>query len=258
MDDHPQSEARARAAETEIPAFDESGAGPRSLSVAERVRERILTGEIAPGERLNEVHLARELGVSRTPIRAALHALAAEGLLDYVHNRGFSVREVPLSAMLDAYEIRASLEGLACRFAAERGLTPEQRATIEAALARGDEILERPQLTDRDLAEYRTVNVDFHDTILAAAQNRMLVEAVRLTLNMPGATYRHIVSFTHRDVRRRHDDHHRIFELIEAREGWRAEILMREHVSGIRGSLLQRRRREAQGNPVDPSAPLSD
>src|SRR6202021_4008789 len=101
-------------------------AGNRALSVMDMVREAILAGSVPAGERLNEVQLSRTLSVSRTPVRAALQALAGEGLLDYAPNRGFSVREFPLDAIVDAYDIRASLEGLAARFAAERGLTPEE------------------------------------------------------------------------------------------------------------------------------------
>jgi GntR family transcriptional regulator, vanillate catabolism transcriptional regulator len=207
---------------------------PRSISAAERVREAILTGQFQAGERINEVHLSRALGVSRTPTRAALHSLAAEGLVDYAHNKGFTVREFPLQAVLDAYQIRASLEGLACRFAAERGLSADHRAAMEQALHDGDMILHHHKvLAEEHLADYRTMNVMFHDAILAAAQNRMLSEAVRLTLNMPGSSHRHIVSFKHDDVRRRHDDHHRIYHLISSGEGWRAEMLMREHVVGL-------------------------
>lgn len=211
---------------------------PRSISTAGRLRDAILSGELKPGERLNEVHLARGLGVSRTPTRAALHALAAEGLVDYAHHRGFTVREFAAQAVLDAYQIRASLEGLACRFAAERGLGDDQRAAMRQALRDGDAILQHTALTDHDLAAYRAMNVMFHDAILLAAQNRMLTEAVRLTLNMPGSTHRHIVSFNHDDVRRRHDDHHRLYRLIDAGEGWRAELLMREHVIGLAETRL--------------------
>jgi GntR family transcriptional regulator of vanillate catabolism len=218
----------------EIDAADDAGrSAPRSISAADRVRESILTGQFAPGERINEVHLSRALGVSRTPTRAALHALAAEGLVDYAHNRGFTVREFPMQAVLDAYQIRASLEGLACRLASERGLADEQRDAMEQALRDGDAILQHDILTEDDLVAYRAMNVMFHDAIFAAAQSRMLMEAVRLTLNMPGSTHRHIVSFKHDDVRRRHDDHHRLYQLIDAGEGWRAEVLMREHVIGL-------------------------
>ncbi|MDB5650250.1 MAG: hypothetical protein JWL62_1770 [Hyphomicrobiales bacterium] len=216
--------------------FEADRGEARSISSADRMREAILSGEFAPGERLNEVHLSRALGVSRTPTRAALHALAAEGLVDYERNRGFTVRAFPMQAVLDAYEIRASLEGLACRFAAERGLDAEHREIMEQALRDGDAILAHATLDEADLIAYRAMNVAFHDAILAAGRNRMLAEAVRMTLNMPGSTHRHIVSFTHRDVRRRHDDHHRLYELIDAGHGWRAELLMREHVIGLAGA----------------------
>ena len=207
----------------------------RGISVIERVRDSILSSEFAPGARINEVHLARALGVSRTPVRTALHALAAEGLLDYAQNRGFSVRELPIQALRDAYEIRAALEGLACRFAAERGLDDAQRQAMQQALHDGDAIIGKPELGDADLAAYRAMNVMFHDAILAASQNRMLAEAVRRTLNMPGATNRHIVAFSLHHIRRRHDDHHRLYDLILAGQGWRAEQLMREHVLSLAG-----------------------
>lgn len=234
MSEHEPLRTLPAGASLEPDRIEEAERGaPRSISAAERVREAILTGEFKAGERINEVHLSRALGVSRTPIRAALHALAAEGLVDYAHNRGFTVREFPLQAVLDAYQIRASLEGLACRFAAERGVDGEQRAAMEQALRDGDAILENSVLSERELVAYRGMNVMFHDAILAAAQNRMLSEAVRLTLNMPGSTHRRIVSFHRDDVRRRHDDHHRLYQLITAGEGWRAELLMREHVIGL-------------------------
>src|ERR1700759_1624817 len=120
-----------------------AGAGNRSLSVMERLREAILGGLVGAGERLDEVQLSKTLSVSRTPVRAALQALAGEGLLDYAPNRGFTVREFPLPAIIDAYEIRAALEGVAVRFAAERGLGAPEKETIEKALAAGDKLLER-------------------------------------------------------------------------------------------------------------------
>ena len=212
---------------------------PRLCSrVAERVRNDILSGAIAAGVRLNEVHLSRALCVSRTPVRAALHALAAEGLLDYERNRGFRVRSYSPDAVADAYEIRASLEGLACRFAAERGLTADDRGAIEDALARGDAVVEAFEGGAAQEARYREANVAFHEAVLGASRNRMLIDMIRLTFARPGAPHRAIVAFSHREVRRRHDDHHRIYEAIRAGDGWRAELLMREHVTSVKSSRL--------------------
>lgn len=211
----------------------------RSLSVTDQIRDAILDGTVSAGERINEVRFSKTLEVSRTPVRAALQALAGEGLLDYAPNRGFTVREFPLSAIVDAYEIRASLEGVAARFAAERGLSAEERAIIEESLVAGDKLLARGEFAEGDLTIYRGINGDFHDTLLGAARNRMLAEMIRICHHVPMSSSRNIVAFEHRDVRRRHDDHHRIYDAIMAREPWRAEVLMREHVSGVKSSLVK-------------------
>jgi GntR family transcriptional regulator, vanillate catabolism transcriptional regulator len=216
-----------------------SRAGNRALSVMDQIRESILGGLVVTGERLNEVRLSRTLAVSRTPVRAALQALAGEGLLDYAPNRGFTVRTFPLDAVVDAYDIRASLEGVVARFAAERGLSPEEQAVIERSLDAGDKLLERGSFEAGDLTTYRGINGDFHDTLLAAARNRMLGEMIRICHHVPMSSSRNIVAFEPRDVRRRHDDHHRIYEAIMAREPWRAEMLMREHVSSVKTSLIK-------------------
>jgi len=213
--------------------------GTRSLSVMEQIRNAILDGTVSAGERINEVRFSKLLDVSRTPVRAALQALAGEGLLDYAPNRGFIVREFPLSAIVDAYEIRSLLEGLAVRFAAERGLGDDERAVIERSLEAGDRLLSRGTFAEGDLMIYRDINSDFHDTLLGAARNRMLAEMIRICHHVPLSSSRNIVAFEHRDVRRRHDDHHRIYEAIRAREPWRAENLMREHVAGVRTSLVR-------------------
>ncbi len=212
--------------------------GRSALSVTERLREAILSGEIATGVRLNEVRLSQAMEVSRTPVRAALQALAGEGLLDYVPNRGYLVRVFPLSEIVDAYDIRAQLEGLATRFAAERGLSGEDCRVIEQSLRDGDALLERGVFEPGDLSRYRIINGNFHDTILGAARNRMLGEMIRICHHVPVSSNRNIVAFEHRYVRRRHDDHHRIYEAILSREPHRAEPLMREHVASVKSSLI--------------------
>ena len=213
--------------------------GRRSLSVTDRLREEVLGGRIASGARLNEVRLSQLLEVSRTPVRAALQMLAGEGLLDYVPNRGYQVRAFPLSVAVDAYEIRGQLEGLATRFAAERGLNNDDRAVIEQSLREGDALVEKDAFESGDMSLYRIINGNFHDTILRAAKNRMLIEMIRTCYQVPASSTRNIIGFEIRDMRRRHDDHHRIYEAILAGESWRAEMLMREHVVNVKSALLR-------------------
>ena len=212
--------------------------GSRSLSVIDRLREEILGGAIASGERLNEVRLSQLLGVSRTPVRAALQVLAGEGLLDYVPNRGYVVRVFSGSEALDAYDIRGQLEGLATRFAAERGLSAEDRDAIEQSLRDGDALVEKAAFEPGDMSLYRIINGTFHDTVIGAAKNRMLSEMIRTCYQMPASSSRNIVGFEIRNMRRRHDDHHRIYETILAGESWRAELLMREHVASVKSALV--------------------
>lgn len=211
----------------------------RSLSVTDRIRSAILSGEFAPGERLREVQLSETLGVSRTPIRSALQALASEGLLDYAPNRGYAVRSFQTAEVVDAYEIRAMMEALAARFAAERGLTDAERRVIEGALADGDHLLSNGSLKDEDRVTYGAINFAFHDAIHSAARCRMLGEMIRLCQSVAPSSHRNIVAFEFDDVRRRHDDHHRIYDAILARDSYRAEILMREHVASVRSSLMR-------------------
>ncbi|MFA6264176.1 MAG: GntR family transcriptional regulator [Pseudolabrys sp.] len=229
--------------------------GRSALSVTDRLREAILGGEIGTGVRLNEVRLSQTMEVSRTPVRAALQALAGEGLLDYVPNRGFLVRTFPLSEIVDAYDIRAQLEGLATRFAAERGLSVQDRDVIEQALSDGDALLDKGVFETGDMSRYRIINGNFHDTILGAAKNRMLGEMIRICHHVPVSSNRNIVAFEHRNVRRRHDDHHRIYEAILSREPHRAEALMREHVAGIKSLLVNTLKRQTVGDDGNRALP---
>jgi GntR family transcriptional regulator of vanillate catabolism len=217
----------------------------RSESVLEAVRALILQGEFQPGERLHEVKLTARLNVSRTPVRAALQRLASEGLLDYTPNRGYTLRQFRVSEIVNAYEIRAVLEGLAARLSAERGFDAGQHAAIAKALADGDELLRHGELRDDARAHYGRINATIHETIHAAADCRLLADMVYLCQQVPVSSPRNIVAFEVRDVRRRHDDHHRIVEAILSRDPWRAEMLMRDHVASVKASLVRSLRAEA-------------
>ncbi len=211
----------------------------RSESVVEAMRAAILAGEFEPGERLHEIKLTVLLGVSRTPVRAALQKLASEGLLDHTPNRGYTLRKISVGEVINAYEIRAVLEGLAARLSAERGLGSGELVILQQALHDGDDLLGNGQVTDRHRVEYSRINASFHETIHLAAGSRLLDDTIYLCQQVPVSSPRNVVAFEERDVRRRHDDHHRIFEAIIGREPWRAEMLMRDHVASVKSSLVR-------------------
>ncbi len=202
----------------------------RSQSVTDQLRELVLQGTFNPGERLYEIPLAERMGVSRTPVRDALNTLKIEGLLDYETQRGYGVREFGTHDIVAAYEARAALEGLACRLAAEKGLTKDDLAILERCASDGDSLLSSGKLLPENLNLYRQMNVDFHETILRASGARILADLVRQTHNIPFASNRIMVWDDYQIIHRSHDDHHRIFEAIARQQAKRAEALMQEHV----------------------------
>ena len=222
---------------------------PVSSVVTERLRAAVLAGEFAPGERLYEVDLSERLGVSRTPVRTALQALASDGLLVHVPHRGYCVRAFDLSETMQAYEIRAVLEGLAARRAAQRGLSAEECRAVERALNEGDQLLSRGYLIPEDRIAYSAINFTIHNAIYDAGHSRMLGEMLRLSQQVAPSSYRNVIAFEYNDVRRRHDDHRRIFEAILCRDGARAEMLMRDHVESVRLALIR-----ASTEPTDAPA----
>ena len=213
------------------------GQGPRlvrSLSIADELRTAILAGEFRPGERLQEQRLGARLRVSRTPIRLALQALAGDGLLEYAPNRGYSVRVFSSAEILDAFEIRAALEGLAARFTAEHGLHADEQLRIEQVLHDGDALLSGGELPDDSRPAYLKMNSAFHEALHRASRSRMIGEMLRISQQVPMSSHHHVVAFEYQKVRRRHDDHHRIFEAILAGAAEQAERLMRDHVANVR------------------------
>jgi GntR family transcriptional regulator of vanillate catabolism len=210
-----------------------------SQDVTETLRNWILHGQIQPGERLEEIPLAERLGVSRTPVRAALSTLASEGLINHQPKRGYLVRGFDVDEIAAAYDVRAVLEGLACRNAATRGLTDAQSRGLLEALAEGDRILARGELRPEDHAPYQQMNVTIHDTLLHAAGNPWVTRFAEQAQNIPFASDRIILWDDHPIILRSHGDHHRIIEAIIARDCVRAEQLMREHVY-YAGLILRR------------------
>lgn len=223
----------------------ELDAPTRSVSITEQLRCGILAGDFQPGERIYEVNLSEKLKVSRTPIRAALQSLAGEGLLRHIPNRGYYVQEFSVDEIVQAYEIRATLEGLCAKRAAQLGLNAEDRDIIERALREGDELLQKEELSADDRSIYGEINAAFHSAIHRAGQSRMLRDMLRVSQQVAPSSHRNVIAFELRDVRRRHDDHHRIYESILYRDGGRAELLMRDHVETVKVSLIRSFSREA-------------
>ncbi len=192
--------------------------------IASQTREAILSGRFALGQRLIEADLARDLGVSRGPLREALRRLSAEGLVDLVPNRGAVVRRLTRKEVADRYQIRESLEGLAARLAAGRLDEDGNRARLAAAW--------RPYEADappRSIDQARQDNYVLHQAIAEMSGNPQLAEMSRqLWLPTVMVALRAAVDAEH--WRQSATEHARVVEAIRARRPAEAERAMRRHL----------------------------
>lgn len=136
------------------------------------LRQAILKGKLEPGERLMEVHLANELGVSRTPIREAIRKLELEGLVVMVPRRGAEVAQITIKNLNDVLEVRRDLDALSARLACER-ITPEAKDELKKAC---DEFARSTKSSD--ITIIATADVNFHDIILRATGNISLKQVI--------------------------------------------------------------------------------
>ncbi len=207
------------------------------------LREMLLEGHFQPGERIREVPLAAELGVSRIPLRLVLERLAHEGLLVVRPTRGFVVQRFSTADIYEAIELRGLLEGMAARLAAERLEDPGEAAKLQALNKELVLLVRRRKLTLECLEQYMDLNAKFHAEILRLSQCRMLDRAMEHVCSLPFASPSAF-------VRRQYiapeswelfhiaiDQHRGIVDAIVNREVARAETLSREHARVARRNL---------------------
>jgi DNA-binding GntR family transcriptional regulator len=219
---------------------------PGPSSVFERLRRLILEGEYGPRERLIEEQLAERLGVSRTPIRQALTMLEAEGLVEIVPNKGAMVCSFSVEEVWDTYDLRAVLEGHAARRAA--GRINEREMFRLRELAEEMEDLTRRRFEDRE-EEIRllvALNNEFHGTIVTASKNKRLERMIRRTIELP-LVFKAFFWYTPQERLVSNHYHRQILGALEAGDGERAEIVMREHVYEGRDFVIQALEEDRKG-----------
>jgi GntR family transcriptional regulator of vanillate catabolism len=180
-----------------------------------QLREMILRGALPGGQRVAEIPIAEQLGVSRTPVREALTDIE------------------------DAIDIRGVLEGTAARLVAEAGPAPELLEALDVCLAEGAEIVGKPHYGVDDDIQWGEMNGRFHRLIVQACANRALQGALALNDKLPFASALAVlggdarsaeVATQHRDVMLfAQADHQQIVTALRQRQGARADALMREH-----------------------------
>ena len=215
----------------------------QTLRALLQMRELLVTGAFRPGERLREIPLAARLKVSRTPLRLVLDRLEQEGLLTARPRGGFVATEFTVQDIHDAIEIRGMLEGTAARLAAERLESAEELEETRTCLASIDRLLQRWTSGTDSLAQYISLNEQFHNLLLGLAKSAMLRRAVDRALTLPFASPNafilgHAQKREGREVVTISQMHHRaIVDAVANREPTRAEALAREHSRLARTSL---------------------
>lgn len=185
---------------------------PLRDEVFNTLRERILKGVYKPGERLMEIHLADQLGVSRTPIREAIRMLELEGLVKMVPRKGAQVAKISKEDLQDVLEVRKALDTLSVKLACER-ITEDEIKLLNNAEREFEKALASKDV--RDIAE---ADVAFHDVIHSATKNGRLKSMIS---NLAERIYRYRFEY----IKQQSDggktlmlEHREIMRCIESRD----------------------------------------
>lgn len=200
--------------------------------VFKTLRQAILTGELQPGERLMEITLANRLGVSRTPVREAIHKLEQEGLVIMMPRRGAQVAQITKKDLIEVLEVRLGLEEMAVRFACER-MTDGQFTELCQAADEFSAAIERNDLTALAQADEK-----FHSLICRATGNDCLCS---ITNNLREQMYRYrIEHLKNHDARKNLDGEHKaICAALEKRDAEKARAILYSHIENQQQSIIQ-------------------
>ncbi|KAA0971979.1 GntR family transcriptional regulator [Aureimonas fodinaquatilis] len=198
------------------------------VSIVERVYEQLkdlaIRFKLLPGDRVNEVELARQLGVSRTPLREALNRLVSEGFLIFVPGKGFFRRSLDVKEIFDLYEMRQALEMALAEMAVQRA-TPEKIQEIRDFLVVS--MTEDPNRTVNDLV---SLDEEFHERMASLSGNLEMLHTLR-TIN---ARIRFIRWVNMENGRRRQTqcEHEAILDAIANHDVEKARSLLQAHIDG--------------------------
>ncbi|MGN0168986.1 MAG: GntR family transcriptional regulator [Acetatifactor sp.] len=203
------------------------------------LRQAILTGELKPGERLMEIHLANKLGVSRTPIREAIRKLELEGLVTMIPRRGAEVAQITEKSMNDVLEVRRALDALCVELACDRitedGLESLKQACIgfEAAIK------------TKDAKKIAQADVALHDIIVQATGNQRLIQLVN---NLSEQMYRYRFEYI-KDTKQHEnlvEEHRIIYESILKKDKATAAWAARTHIDNQEKAIIRQIRLDRQ------------
>lgn len=197
----------------------------------ERLEEDILSGYYKSGDALTEMSLSARLGVSRTPVRSALHRLAEEGLVEITPNRGAVVVGITTENLIETYKIRMRLEGLASYMATGR-ISPEEIQKLTDSVELSEYYIKK-----NDAEHLKDLDTTFHSIIYEASGNRMLCKILselhknikayrKLSLSVPGR------------LEKSNEEHREILKAIIDGDKEKADMLTSLHIERAMENMI--------------------
>jgi DNA-binding GntR family transcriptional regulator len=199
--------------------------------ISETLREAIVSGTLKPGERLMEIQLAEELGVSRTPVREAIRKLELEGFVVMIPRRGTYVADLSIKDVNEVFEIRTALDILAAGLAVER-ITEEELEQLERVLVEIGEYIEQ-----NDIEKIVAADSRYHDILYRASRNDRLVGIIN-NLREQFTRFRSISMAYPGRIKNTVEEHRQLVEAIAQRDIALAQRLAREHMENAEQTLL--------------------
>lgn len=200
--------------------------------VFKTLRQGILTGELKPGERLMEIHLANRLGVSRTPIREAIRKLELEGLVVMIPRRGAVVAEISEKSLKDVLEVRRSLDKLCAELACDR-ITDEGIEALGEACKAFEEAT-----ASKDAKVIASADVALHDIIINATRNDRLISLIN---NLSEQMYRYRFEYIKDESQHANliKEHAKLYDAIRKRDKAAAAEAAGAHIDNQEISILK-------------------
>ena len=203
------------------------------------LRQAILTGELKPGERLMEIHLANRLGVSRTPIREAIRMLELEGLVTMIPRRGAEVAQITEKSMSDVLEVRRAMDALCVELACER-ISDEELKELKAACDNFEHAVR-----SKDNKKIAKADVELHDIIVKATGNSRLVQLIN---NLSEQMYRYRYEYI-KDASQHNrliEEHRIIYESIVNKDKETASQAAKMHIDNQEKAIMKQLRLERE------------
>lgn len=205
------------------------------------LRQAILTGDLKPGERLMEIHLANRLGVSRTPIREAIRKLELEGLVTMIPRRGAEVAQITEKCMSDVLEVRRALDALCAELACER-IAPEGLEDLKEACEHFSRTVRQGEADIKSIAQ---ADVRLHDIIVQATGNERLVQLIN---NLSEQMYRYRFEYLKDSSQHERlvEEHRIIYESLVKKDKKTASEAAKMHIDNQERAIMNQIRLERE------------